>query len=748
MNSTVEYINEWQEALQLEILHLKKFGSTKYLISNGRLLSSSGTYSYYFDTNSSIKVPVGNLVRIEWGGIKENGRILSSEGKSIILIFERSLGDVITEAFLFYDPWELLEQLILRLQEAKKSKEKRLRIRRLMDPSMQALHPVESHQTVVKELFVRSKYNPVTFVWGPPGTGKTYTLARVAANHYLKEKKVLILAHSNQAVDVLMAEIATFVKKKKRFQEGEILRYGSQVGESLTLHKDIVSSQLIEKHEPQLIKEKEQVVEEKHLIKQDLAGSFSVRDSEQLIEIEKKLTRILEKIRQKEMSFIKEAKIIGTTLAKAANDVCVYEQEYDLVILDEASMAYVPQVAFGASIAKHIIVCGDFKQLPPIASSRDSLVKQWLKEDIFHRSGVVSTIEDGQLHPHLFLLREQRRMHPDISAFTNHYIYHDLVGDHPTVKESRNSIVNKGPFVGQASILVDTSFSGENCVSERASHSRINPWQLLLSFQLIHEAFIGGARSIGYVAPYRAQAHLMELFLEDVYHQERQIADIISATVHRFQGSERDVMIFDAVDSFPQTRPGMLFTGKDSERLINVAITRTKGKFIHVCDTDFVKKYVYRSKTLRQLVDYQIGKRQMVQKNEVGNWVKHQHPCLQWMHARKIERVFEDIFKSKQEVIFALPNSFTLTDEWITMMKNCQETTKITIVSSKINRDLPVHRFISNTISFPFIAVDRKYVWLGVPIEASHRVEPPFVAARVESVVFAEQLINQVLVTE
>lgn len=748
MNSTVEYINEWQEALQVEILHLKKYGSTKYVISNGRLVSSGETFSYYFETSLSVKVPIGSTIRIEWGGMKENGRILSTEGRSIILTFERSLGDLISEAFLFYDPWELLEQLILRLQEIKKSKRKRLRIKRLMDPSMQAKHSVASNGTAVKELFVRSKYNPVTFVWGPPGTGKTYTLARTAANHYLKDKKVLILAHSNQAVDVLMAEIAAFVKKKERFQEGEMLRYGSQIGEGLHEHQDIVSTQLIEKHEPSLCKEKEELVEKKRLVKQDLVQSFSIRDSEQLVDIEKKLARILEKIRQKETSFVKEAQLIGTTLAKAANDASIFEQEYDLVILDEASMAYVPQVAFAAALAQHIIVCGDFKQLPPIASARDAIVKQWLREDIFHRSGVVSTIKNGQLHPHLFLLKEQRRMHPDISAFTNHHIYHDLVGDHPTVKESRNRIVNEAPFAGQASILVDTSFFGEHCVFERMSHSRMNPWQLLFSFQLIHEAFMGGARSIGYVAPYRAQAQSMERLLEDIYGQERQKADIISATVHRFQGSERDVMIFDAVDSYPQSRAGMLLTGKDSERLINVAITRTKGKFIHVCDTEFVKKNVYRSKTLRQLVEYQIDKGQMIQTNEVGNWIKHQHPRLQWMHARKIEKVFEEITAAKQEVILALPNSFTLPDAWITMLKNCPPNLKITIISTKINRDLPVNFLISHSIAFPFITIDRKYVWLGVPIEASNRVRPPFVAARVESIVSAEQLLNQVIVDE
>ena len=34
---------------------------------------------------------------------------------------------------------------------------------------------------------------------------------------------------------------------------------------------------------------------------------------------------------------------------------------------------------------------------------------------------------------------------------------------------------------------------------------------------------------------------------------------VLAATVHKFQGSERDMMIFDTVDSYPQERPGVLF---------------------------------------------------------------------------------------------------------------------------------------------------------------------------------------------
>ncbi|MFJ7638088.1 AAA domain-containing protein [Peribacillus sp. NPDC097225] len=743
MNSTVNYIKEWQQALQLEILHLKKYGSTKYLVSNGHLLSSDGSFTYFFETGSSVKIPVGSIVRLEWGGIKQDGRVLSSEGKSIILSFERSLGDLIGEAFLYHDPWELLEQLITRLDEVKRSKKKRLRIKRLMDPSMPQKHPSSEKQSSVRELYARSKFNPVTFVWGPPGTGKTYTLARTAANHYFQGKKILVLSHSNQAVDVLMAEISSFIKRKERFHEGDVLRYGSQVGESLAVHEDIVTGQLLGKHEPDLLADKEKLVGEKRLLKQDLAGSFSKRDTDELLELEKKLARVLEKIRQKEIEFLKEAKIIGTTLAKAAKDETLYTREYDLIILDEASMAYVPQVAFAAALSKHILVSGDFKQLPPIAAARDSLVKLWLKEDIFHRAGVAQSVEEGTLHPHLFLLKEQRRMHPEISAFTNRVVYNNFVGDHESVSISRESIRAAEPFANKASVLLDTSCSGEYCMTERTSHSRMNLWQLLLSFQLIHEAYVDGAKSIGYVAPYRAQAEWMEKLLDDLYRNERQTTDIIAATVHRFQGSERDVMVFDTVDSYPQDRAGMLLTGRESERLINVAITRTKGKFLHVCDTSFINKHVYRSKTLRQLVDHQTHNGQVIPRKDIGKWVKHQHSRLQWMHARKLEKVLEDLGNTNHEMIMAIPDANLLSDDWKQILLKRNPKVKLTIISGKRNSDIPLHSFISLPVSFSFIIFDKRFVWLGVPIETNNRIQPPFISARLDSSIIAMELSSQ-----
>ncbi len=748
MNTTVSYIKEWQKALQNEIIHLKKYGSNKFLVSNGRLLANDGSFTYYFDTSALLRIPVGSQIRLEWGGLKQNGRVLSSEGKGMILSLEKSFGDLISEAIIFHDPWELLEQLIQRLDDIKKNKQKRLRVKKLMDPAMPAKHPLEKIKSNVHELMLRSKYNPVTFVWGPPGTGKTYTLARTAANKYFHEKRVLILSHSNQAVDVLISEIANFIKKKDRYREGDVLRYGFNTGETLAHHEAITTGQLLEKQDPQLAEDKEKLLIERRSLKQDLARSFSKRDTNHLLELETKMARVLEKIRQKEIQFVKDAFVVGTTLAKAASDPAIFEKEFDIVILDEASMAYVPQAAFAATLGKRVIICGDFKQLPPIAASRDPLVTMWLKEDIFHRAGVVDWVHAGRLHPHLFLLKEQRRMHPDISAFTNQFIYHSLVGDHESVWKSRNKIVESAPFPNRASVLVDTSFTGAYCMTEQTSYSRMNLWQALLSFQLIHESYLSGLRSIGYVTPYRAQANLMELLLADLYEQERATADIIAATVHKFQGSERDVMVFDTVDSEPQTRAGMLLTGKDSERLINVAITRTKGKFIHVSNQIFIRKHVYNKKTLRQLVEHQEKNRQTVRTREIGTWIRHQLPRLNWIHALKLEKVFKDIEYARNSILISLPKEIFLSQEWKKKLTNRDKQVNLTIISDEEWLELHADKRVDESLSFPIIIIDAKILWLGLPFEGESHVQPPYIAVRLDSEMVSEYFLGQFLKTE
>jgi superfamily I DNA and/or RNA helicase len=106
-------------------------------------------------------------------------------------------------------------------------------------------------------------------------------------------------------------------------------------------------------------------------------------------------------------------------------------KKYDVVMFDEVSMAYVPQIVCAASFAKkHLICVGDFRQLAPIAQSD---AKGTLEKDLFAFLGITDATGQVFYHPWLVLLDEQRRMHPDISAFPSKAFYHGLLKNHSSV---------------------------------------------------------------------------------------------------------------------------------------------------------------------------------------------------------------------------------------------------------------------------------------------------------------------------
>ena len=78
------------------------------------------------------------------------------------------------------------------------------------------------------------------------------------------------------------------------------------------------------------------------------------------------------------------------------------------------------------------------------------------------------------------------------------------------------------------------------------------------------------------LAPYRAQVALLRSMLR------REHGQVSVSTVHRAQGSERTLVVFDPVDA-----SSSFFNGPDGDRIINVAISRAKAHVVipyHVND--------------------------------------------------------------------------------------------------------------------------------------------------------------------
>ena len=79
------------------------------------------------------------------------------------------------------------------------------------------------------------------------------------------------------------------------------------------------------------------------------------------LEINNRINKIRDYLSEQEKELIHKSAFVATTVSKATVDKAIYTQRFDVVIFDEASMAYVPQVIFAAGIAKNYFVClGDF----------------------------------------------------------------------------------------------------------------------------------------------------------------------------------------------------------------------------------------------------------------------------------------------------------------------------------------------------------------------------------------------------
>ena len=182
--------------------------------------------------------------------------------------------------------------------------------------------------------------------------------------------------------------------------------------------------------------------------------------------------------------------------------------------------------------------------------------------------------------------------------------------------------------------------------------------------------------------------------------------------------------------------------GRESERLINVAITRTKGKFIHVSNTSFIRRHVYQGKILSQLVEHQEKQKQTVRTREIGSWIQNQHPRLHWIHALKLGPVFRDIELAHSSIVISLPGKAKLPDQWKEQLKN-RKKAKLIVISEKQWEDLQPDRRVEINMSFPFVMVDYRLLWLGFPLEGTTGVQPPYIAARLHSERICEYLISQ-----
>jgi hypothetical protein len=730
MNTAERMIQQWKTALIAEIQKLKEFESRGITIIKGQYLDTSeGGAVYWLVMAYPASLFQGGSIIFEYGRKKHEGKVLSSEGVDVIVELDCDLGEEIGRGLLHNEPWDLLNQLIERLEEIEEDTVKLKMVERVMNPGEKTYHPAEKAKNHVHEAVLRSKYNPVTYIWGPPGTGKTYTLARTAAYQYVNDRKILLLSHSNAAIDVLTLELSKFLQENGKWTPGEVIRYGIPEKEEVHSHPELSVVKLTEMEDIRVSERKHKFERKRILLKKRLSVKFNSKDSAQLTKVEVGLVKLREKLRKMEGQFVNDARVVATTLSKAAIDPMIYQTQFDLIIIDEASMAYTPQIAFAATLGTRVVICGDFKQLPPIAVSRHRLAEKWLKADIFHLADIASRVEQGCHPPHLLLLPVQRRMHPDISAFTNDFFYHSLVKDHPDIRKQRTQVTNLDPFPGEAIFLLPLIDGLPWCLTD--SGSRWNVMSSLVSLQLMLAANEAGMTSVGYVTPYRAQAKWMNRIIP-VFFNKRDIptsADIFASTVHKFQGSEKDMILFDLTDSSPQEKAGMLLTKKGSGRLINVSVTRAKSKFILLGDHQFVKRRVSGDKPVRKLIDFMEKRLSESLPDPNSVFIQNHTKRLRWFKKTDLAKIKKDIINAKSEVFLSFEKVEDIPESIWRAVRSVEEK-KTIIILCKHNKGIPLNDYKTDAREFiqPFIGFDQKVLWYGLTENESVKDSFPYMA--------------------
>lgn len=260
---------------------------------------------------------------------------------------------------------------------------------------------------------------------------------------------------------------------------------------------------------------------------------------------------------------------------------------FDYVIMDEASQVPVETGLLALTCAKNAVIVGDIKQLQNIVPSGIVPELKKIKESFADVADVYDTSENSFLKSVLsavpdipeILLREHYRCHPDIIGFCNQHFYKGEL----LIMTRRGD--NDSPLTA---VTTGTGHHERNRYNQREID--------VIKTELLPE-IKGDRADIGIISPYNNQI--------DELHE--QLPDIEAATVHKYQGREKDVVILSVTG---ERNSDFL----DSAELVNVAVSRAKNRFCLVMsdklirdidsDTDNTEDGVYAESNLKSLFRY------------------------------------------------------------------------------------------------------------------------------------------------
>jgi len=284
-------------------------------------------------------------------------------------------------------------------------------------------------------------------IHGPPGTGKTYTLAKTVQALVERGDRVLLSAFTNRAVDNALEEL-----RDQGFED--FLRVGTESG----------------------------VREDMRPYRLEQAGDPDERVAE-----------------------LRDAQVVAATTASCGSRV-MREQDFDVAVVDEAGQLTEPGTLAATTLAERFVLVGDHQQLPPVVQAEEDEISDdeapepgaRLSRSLFQR--LVETYPDASV-----LLDRQYRMAQRIQAFASREFYDGKL--RPATAEVASQRLDDLPGVDVDRLPANLHDQVAFVDPGGHANGNTNPDEAATVDDIVRSYLDAGVSSedIGVIAPFRAQ---------------------------------------------------------------------------------------------------------------------------------------------------------------------------------------------------------------------------------------------------
>ncbi len=575
-----------------------------------RILAEPGAYRYRFHCALPVQLPEGSTGQIEAPGYRASIEVWEHDPDEqlLTLVSQQDIGAEQAVAGLRFDATFLLDLLQKRIDRIAAEHIARRQARapaaagdnvelafRFLEGLARAAPPVPLERRGVSPAQARAIAfalgQQVAYIWGPPGTGKTRTIAHLVHEYIQRGKRVILCAHTNVATDNALLR----VREAAACGPQDLLRVGycSEAVLRAELGMDAVVDRKLRAELPDAVTAVEDICRGVarlldappgllHSSSVPLGRRFEVaralyahRAREADDRLSRRIGEVAGLMAQVQAEAIARARVVATTLTKLYTSGQLATHSADVVIIDETSIASLPlSFIAGCKATAAVVAVGDFMQLPAIVQSGERVARQWLGRHVFNSAGADDA---GREHPLRVMLDEQWRMHPRISRVVSQLFYADRLRDAPAV----TARARPGPAIA----LLD-SCNTPAASRRTAAGSKANDVHAERVAELVLRA---GQRPVAVIAPYRAQVRLIREAVRRRSPQALRSGRVEVFTTHRFQGRDKELVIFDLTEA-PGTGCRFLDDLREPQAgmLINVALSRAREQLCLLAHTEHI----------------------------------------------------------------------------------------------------------------------------------------------------------------